>query len=66
MEGEYGQIKKVHIKDLKNILKTKNNNLNIDLVILAIPNSVSIGQVFIDLGIPYVIAFDFNDNILGT
>jgi hypothetical protein len=59
MEGLNGLVDFVHIEELKIILKPDDGVLKIDLVVIAIPESTKIAQVFIDLGVKHVIAFDF-------
>lgn len=44
---------------MKKLLTSESGKLNIDVVVVAIPNSVKIANVFIELGIPHVIGFDF-------
>lgn len=38
--------------------------LSIDVVVLAIPNSRILAEVFVDLGVPHVICFDFSEEFL--
>lgn len=59
MEGLNGLFDFVHIKELKLILMPDDRVLKIDLVVIAMPESTKIAQVFIDLGVKHVIAFDF-------
>lgn len=54
----------IHIDEMKNLLKTDNNKLPVDLVVIAIPDSIKIAKVFIELGVPHVVAFDFNESIV--
>jgi hypothetical protein len=45
---------------LKTLLKPSDGrNLNVNLVVLAIPESKHLAQVFVDLGVQHVVAFDF-------
>lgn len=39
IEGKNGEIEYISFKELKNILKPTNSRLNVDLVVLAIPES---------------------------
>ncbi len=42
------------------IFQTHRSSLNIELVILAMPESAKLAQTFIRLGIPHVIGFNFD------
>ena len=56
----------INIDEMKNLLKTDNNRFPVDLVVIAIPDSIKIAKVFIELGVPHVIAFDFNESIVQS
>ena len=55
----------IHADELFNLFDTYcervvdgKKKLNIDIVSLAIPDSVQIGQKFIELGVPHVLTFE--------
>ncbi|TNV87843.1 hypothetical protein FGO68_gene1372 [Halteria grandinella] len=62
IEGENGLVEYINLEDLRNILQPQSKVLQVDVVVLAIPDSEEIAKVFIELGVPYVVAFEFNEN----
>lgn len=36
--------------------------LGVDVVVLAIPNSLKLAEVFVSLGVPHIIAFNFDES----
>ena len=65
VEGENGMCEAIHADDLFKLFDTYceriidgKKKLNIDIVSLAIPDSVQIGQKFIELGVPHVLTFE--------
>jgi hypothetical protein len=64
IEGANGKIDYIHIDELKDLLKPANEEqLNVNLVVLAIPESKKLAKVFVDLGVKHVVAFDFDVQI---
>lgn len=64
IEGANGRIEYVHIDELKTLLRPSDGQkLNVNLVVLAIPESLKLAQVFVDLGVSHVVAFDFRTTI---
>jgi NADH/NAD ratio-sensing transcriptional regulator Rex len=59
VEGEYGEIEYLSSEDIKSIFSSKDERLDVDVLVLAIPESTKIAQTFINLGVDHVIAFDF-------
>eukprot|EP00347_Sterkiella_histriomuscorum_P024050 403332474 len=66
IEGKNAQIEYISIKEMKNLLKPANSRLNIDLVVLAIPESEKLAQAFVEMGVPHVVFFDFKQKLLST
>jgi hypothetical protein len=66
IEGKNGEIEYISISKLKSLLKPAVGNLNVDVVVVAIPESIRISQAFVDLGVPHVIGFDFRQKLLST
>ena len=60
-EGKYGELDLIEISDLRQLLIPEGGRLSIDVVVLAIPKSRLLAEIFIDLGVPHVIFFDFSD-----
>ena len=60
-EGKYGELDWIEISDLREILIPLGGRLSIDVVVLAIPKSRMLAEIFIDLGVPHVIYFDFSE-----
>lgn len=50
---------------MKRVAKEEKRNpkLQVDCIVLALPDSRELGQVFIDLGVEHVIAFEFEDSV---
>ena len=61
-EGKYGELDCIEISDLRDILIPFGGRLSIDVVVLAIPKSRLLAEIFIDLGVPHVVYFDFSDD----
>ena len=40
--------------------------LSIDVVVLAIPNSMVLAELFVELGVPHVICFNFSEEFMQT
>ena len=58
IEGEIGESIKLSPDQLRDILSSKKNKqLNIAMVVLAIPNGEAIGKVFMDLGVKQIFVF---------
>lgn len=58
IEGEFGELIKLCPSRLKDILKPDvGKELNVRMVILAIPNGESIGKVFLELGVKQIFVF---------
>ena len=51
---------------MKSILKPANSKLNVDVVVLAIPDSLRLAEAFYDIGVPHVVYFDFKKKLLST
>lgn len=66
IEGKNAEIEYISVIELKVLLKPSNSRLNVDLVVLAIPESQNLAQVFIDMGVPHVVSFDFKHKMLST
>lgn len=65
-EGKYGELDQVSIEELKDVLVAHEGEmLTIDVVILAIPCSRLIAEVFLSLGVPHVVCFDFADDFMN-
>lgn len=62
IEGENGLIEYISLENLETMLKPERRNLQVDVVVLAIPDSAEIAKVFSSLGVPYVVAFEFDEN----
>jgi len=62
-EGELGKLDRIELISLKEILRNIVYNSQVKLIILDIPNSIELGNLFIELGVPHVTCFSFN-NIL--
>ena len=69
VEGQNGVCERIHVDDLYDLFethcenidpKTRKKKLLIDIVAIAIPDSVKIGQKFIDLGVPHVLTFEID------
>ena len=65
VEGKNGLIEYVSLDELKTLLKPENSKLNVDVVVLAIPESSKIANLFVEIGVPHVIAFDFEYKLLS-
>jgi hypothetical protein len=60
IEGRNGKIEYLGLEELKRILKPTNGyNLNVDLVVLALPESSRLADVFVSLGVHHVVSFTF-------
>lgn len=66
IEGKNGEIEYLSINELRDILKQPNSRLNVDVVVIAIPESLKLAQLFVEMGVPHVIAFDFEHKLLST
>ena len=60
-EGKYGELDLIKISELHEYLITSGDKLNIDVVVLAIPQSKLIAEAFVKLGVRHVIYFEFSD-----
>lgn len=40
--------------------------LNVDIVVLAIPESTNLAEAFVELGVPHVIGFDLKQKLIST
>lgn len=68
IEDKNGVVKYLSVQDMKEFLsqndeKKKIGKLNIEVVVIAIPDSQHLAQVFVDLGVPHVVAFSFDGEI---
>ena len=61
-EGKHGELDWIEVSDLRELLLPFGGRLSIDVVVLAIPKSRLLAEVFIDLGVPHVVFFDFSDD----
>ena len=67
IEGELGLCQKLHISDIKSYFRSyqasglhaAKTSLPVSCVVLAIPNSTKIGELFSDMGVDHVVTFDF-------
>ena len=66
IEGKNGEIQYLNFEDIKTILRPDNGRLNVDVVVVAIPESANIAQAFVELGVPHVIGFDFKSSLMST
>jgi hypothetical protein len=51
----------IEVSELKQLIVPVGYILSIDVVVLAIPRSRMIAEVFVELGVPHVIYFDFSE-----
>ncbi|CDW81385.1 UNKNOWN [Stylonychia lemnae] len=66
IEGKNAEIQYIKIAELKNLLDPLESGLNVDLVVLAIPESQKLAQAFVEMGVPHVVSFDFKPNFLSN
>ena len=66
IEGNNGEIEYLSMDEIKKILRPNEGRLNVEVVVLAIPDCLELAQAFVDLGVPHVIAFDFKQSLLST
>jgi len=53
--GPYGSLDLIEISDFRELIFPVGARLSIDVVVLAIPKSRILAEVFVDLGVPHVI-----------
>jgi hypothetical protein len=56
----------IELSALRNLLLPFGGQLCIDVVVLAIPRSMLVAEVFVDLGVPHVIFFDFSEEFYAS
>jgi hypothetical protein len=67
IEGNNGQIEYLDKDELKKILMPKNNDrLQVDVVVLAIPEVSNLAELFMELGVPHVVTFNFPSHLSTT
>jgi hypothetical protein len=65
VEGRFGELEKISLEELQQILIPHGERLAIDVVVLAIPRSRMLAEIFIALGVPHVVCFDFSDSFMN-
>ena len=60
-EGAYGELDLIGVSELRELIFPVGAMLSIDVVVLAIPKSRMLAEVFVALGVPHVIFFDFEE-----
>jgi len=60
VEGENGEIEYLSHDELKHILTpNEGDKLNVDVVVIAVPESYELGELFVEMGVKHVVCFDF-------
>lgn len=63
-EGKYGEMDAIQVSEVRDLIFPDGAMLSIDVVVLAIPQSRVLAEVFVALGVPHVICFDFTDEFM--
>ncbi len=60
LEGELGNLEQIPLAELQKILEPVISTCQCKVVVVAIPESKDIAQMFVKLGVPHVVYFDFS------
>lgn len=56
----------INIAEFRDLIFPEGARLTIDVVCLAIPNSMVLAELFVDLGVPHVICFNFSEEFMTS